>query len=268
MNPQNDKATIYKDEISLYDLWKNIIKRKKLIFSIFIISIISAGIISFMMPKIYRGEVGVRLQPTVSRVQAKELISAKELLEIIGKFDREKIEIIFPQNSDSITRVMMAQISGSNDKFKIIVELSETAHFKDVIKTLLQYLNNVPLIKRAVEQNREQLAKSLEEIDNVVKRSQQDANSFQKMMIREKINLLGFNPVQFNKMLSELEVERITLRQSIQTLAGIEIITEPIISPKPVRPRPMLYMAIAGVSSLIVGVFLAMFLIYLDRIKR
>ncbi len=63
MNPQNDKPTTYEDEINLYDLWKNIMKRKKLIFWIFIISIISAGIISFMMPKIYRGEVAVRIQP-------------------------------------------------------------------------------------------------------------------------------------------------------------------------------------------------------------
>ena len=87
-------------------------------------------------------------------------------------------------------------------------------------------------------------------------------------MIKEKLNPVGFNPVQFNKMLSDLEVEKITLKQSTKNLTGFEIVTNPIIFQKVVRPRPMLYMAIAGVISLILGVFLAMFLIYVENIKR
>jgi uncharacterized protein involved in exopolysaccharide biosynthesis len=51
-------------------------------------------------------------------------------------------------------------------------------------------------------------------------------------------------------------------------LDGLEIITEPTMSPKPIKPRPILYMAIAGVTSLILGLFLVMFLIYLENIKR
>ncbi len=198
----------------------------------------------------------------------KELISTKELFEIIGNFDREKIEAIFPQNFDSIKSVRIKQIPGSTDKFKIIVELTQTTYFQEVIKIFVQYLNNIPLIARAVEQSREQLTKRLEEIDVVMSKSQEDAERFQRMMVKEKLNPIGFNPVQFNRMRSDLEVEKIALKQSIKNLTGFEIVTNPIIFQKPVRPRPMLYMAIAGVISLILGVFLAMFLIYMENIKR
>lgn len=271
MNSANDKNTYSGDEINLYDLWKNIIKRKKLIFWIFIISIISAGIISLVMPKIYRGEVGIRIQikelgSTLG--STKELISPKELFEIIDKFDREKIETIFPQNFDSIKSVRITQIPGSTDKFKIIVELSQTTYFQEVIKIFVQYLNNIPLIARAVEQSREQLTKRLEEIDAVMSKSQEDAERFQRMMVREKLNPIGFNPVQFNKMRSDLEVEKIALKQSIKNLTGFEIITQPTISSKPVKPKPVLYIILAGLISFIAGLFIAVFLNYWERIKE
>ena len=268
MNPQNDKPTIYEqDEIYLQDLWKIIMKRKKIIFWIFITAVISAGIISFTMTKIYRAEVGVRIQPKDSS-STKELISTKELFEIIGKFDEEKIKAIFPQNFDSIKKVKITQIPGSNDKFKITVELSQPANFQDAIKTFMLYLNNIPLIKRVVEESREQLTKRLEEIDVVMAKSQEDADRFEAMMVKEKLNPIGFNPVQFNRMRSELEVEKIALKQAIKNLTGFEIITEPTISLKPVKPRPLLYIILTGLISLIAGIFISAFLNYWERIKN
>lgn len=275
MTLQNSEPAVHEDEINLYDLWNNIMKRKKAILWIFTISIVSTGIISLLMPNIYRGEVGVRIPPKklISaevgiRIQPKELISAKELFGIIGNLDRERIATVFPQYFDSIKSVRLTQIPGSDDKFKIIFELSQKAYFEEVVKIFIQYLNGIPLIARAVEESREILRKRLEEIDIVMSKSKEDAEGFQKMFLKEKLNPVGFNPVQFNRMLSDLEVEKIILNQSIQNLTGFEIVTRPIIFKKPVRPRPILYLAIAGVTSLIVGVFLAMFLIYLEKIKR
>jgi LPS O-antigen subunit length determinant protein (WzzB/FepE family) len=267
VNPQNDRPKIYEDEINLYNLWKRIIKRKKLILWIFIISVISAGIISFIMPNIYRVEVGVRIQPKDSSA-TKELISTKELFEIIGTFDREKIKAIFSQNFHSIKEVKITQIPASNDKFKVTVELTQAAYFQDAIKVFMQYLNNIPLIKRVVEESREQLTKRLEEIDVVMAKSQEDADRFQAMMVKEKLNPIGFNPVQFNRMRSELEVEKIALKQTIKSLTGFEIITQPTISSKPVRPKPVLYIILAGLISLVAGFFIATFLDYLERIKK
>jgi LPS O-antigen subunit length determinant protein (WzzB/FepE family) len=128
-------------------------------------------------------------------------------------------------------------------------------------------LNNIPLIARAVEQSREILTKRLEEIDAVMSKSQEDAERFQRMMVREKLNPIGFNPVQFNKMRSDLEVEKIALKQSIRNLTGFEIVTNPIIFQEPVSPRPMLYLAIAGIFSLFGGLFMVLFMNFLEKVK-
>ncbi len=260
MNSQNEKDTIYEDETNFYDIWKQIAKRKKLISGIFIIFTSLAVIISLTMPKTYRGEVAIKIQP-------KDLISTRELFEIIGQFDPEKIARIFPNNFTSINSVKIIQIPGSTDKFRVSIELIETAYFQDIIKVLVEYLNKTTLIKKAVEQSREQLLKKIEEIDVVMKNSQRDAESFQKMIVREKLNPIGFNPVQFNKMLSDLEIEKIVLRQTMRELTGFEIIAQPTISPKPVKPRPILYMASAGITGIIIGLFLAIFLDHLEKLK-
>ena len=269
MNPQNDKPATYEDETNLYDLWKNIMKRKKLIFWIFITSLVSAGILSFMMPRVYRGEVAVRIQPKdLSSTPPRELISTRELFGIIGGFDREKIQAIFPNDSGSIKEVSIIQIPGSTDKFKINVELTKKASFHEVINTFVLYLNNIPLIAKAVEQSREQLTKKLEEIDVVMSKSQEDAERFQKMMVKEKLNPIGFNPVQFNRMRSDLEVEKIAVKQLIKNLTGFEIVTNPILFQRPVRPRPMLYFTIAGICGIFGGLFVALFMNFLEKVKE
>lgn len=261
MGLENDKKITYEDEIELYDLWRNVVKRKRIIFWIFILSMVSAAIVSFVMPKVYRGEVGVRIQP-------KDLISPKELSEIMGKFDKEKIQLIFPLNFDSIKEAMITPIPGSLDKFKITVELTQTTYFQDVIRTFVQYLNNIPLIKKGIEDSREQLTKRLEEIDVVMAKSQEDGERFQRMMVKEKLNPIGFNPVQFNRMLSDLEVEKISLRQAIKNLTGFEIVTNPILFQKPVSPKPVLYLVITGITSLFAGLLIVLLLKYFEKIRE
>jgi len=80
MNPQEQVPLNYEDEINLYDLWKVIVKRKAIIIGLFFISILSAAVITFNMPKIYRGEaiLSVRVFPP------------KEIVSIVGKMDAEK----------------------------------------------------------------------------------------------------------------------------------------------------------------------------------
>ncbi|MBA3071945.1 MAG: hypothetical protein FP829_07310, partial [Nitrospirae bacterium] len=57
METQNKGTAVYEDEINLYDYWKVIVKRKTLIIGLFLAAVLASGIISFLMPKIYRGEV-------------------------------------------------------------------------------------------------------------------------------------------------------------------------------------------------------------------
>lgn len=61
-NPQ----LIQEDEIDLREYIKVIIKRKKLVLTIFFISVIGVGIVSFLMPKVY--EVSMFIEPPIMAV--------------------------------------------------------------------------------------------------------------------------------------------------------------------------------------------------------
>ncbi len=57
METQNKGTSTYDDEINLYDYWKVIVKRKRLIIGLFLVAVLASAVISLSMPKIYRGEV-------------------------------------------------------------------------------------------------------------------------------------------------------------------------------------------------------------------
>lgn len=262
MNPQNEKNAVYKDEINLYHFWKVIERRKKLILGIFLISVISTAIMSLSMPKIYKGEAFMRI------ALEKEVITAKELNEVLGKIDKEQIAKIFSEQPDSIKKVIINPIPGSSSKFKVAVEIKDIAYFQYFMDRFIEHLNRLPLIKISVEQQKEKLTKRLEEIDSVIEKSQQDSKSFQKMINKGKLNPVGFNPVDFNRALSELKIEKITLQQGIQNLRGVELITLPTIPSRPFKPRPLIDIAIAGLTSLIAGMIIVAILNYLEKMKK
>jgi uncharacterized protein involved in exopolysaccharide biosynthesis len=50
------------------------------------------------------------------------------------------------------------------------------------------------------------------------------------------------------------------LKTEIKLLRGFEIAAEPSIPKKPIRPKIILYVIIAGIASLIIGIFVALVL--------
>jgi len=93
----------YNDEINLYDLWKVIAKRKKLIIGLFIVIVGLTAIGSFLMPDIYRGKAVLFVIPS-------EEITAKEITDLIGKVDREKRLSIMPKSYPNVKDLKLNNI--------------------------------------------------------------------------------------------------------------------------------------------------------------
>ncbi|MEW6070704.1 MAG: Wzz/FepE/Etk N-terminal domain-containing protein, partial [Candidatus Thermoplasmatota archaeon] len=158
---QQEKPAIYEDEINLYDYCKVIVKRKSLIIGLFLVAILASAIISFLMPKIYRGEVVLKL--TTKELTTKELttkeLTTKELLSIIGKPDGERIKTILPKTHNFVSGITLNELKGSADKLQVFIESKNPDRIPDIIAELVEYMNNYPLIKRYVEQEKERLLK-------------------------------------------------------------------------------------------------------------
>ncbi|MDF2953362.1 MAG: Exopolysaccharide export protein/domain GumC/Wzc1 [Thermodesulfobacterium sp.] len=264
MNPQQIPAQ-YEDEINLYDLWKVIVKRKKLIIGLFVIAILASAIISLLMPKIYRGEAVLKL-PTKEP-------QASELINIIGKIDtKEDIKRIFPNTAHLITDVKLKEIKVSRnqvskDKFLLIIEAKDKNILTHAFTEFITYLNNLPFIKRSVEEERQRLLIQLEEIDKLIAKLTKNIKTYKKLFETGKITLVGFNPIELEKSILDLKVRKIAIKQALNRLKGVEMLEEPRISENPVKPKIMLNIAIAGISSLFVGIFLAFFIESITKMK-
>ena len=260
MNTQNKENLIYKDEINLYDYWKVVVKRKKLIIGLFLISVVVAAIISLLMPKIYRGEA-------TFKITAKEIITAKEMVSIIGNLDKEKLKQVLPKTYNLVNSIKLNALRDSVDKFQLIIEAKRVDDIPIAISEFVEYIDNSPLIKRFVEQYKEMLLKQTEELSKVIESSKELVKAYDNLIKTGRLIPVGFNPVDLNKRISDIKIEKLQVEQSLRRLKGIEMGAQPYISSKPVKPKIEFNIALAGVFGLFAGIFLAFFMEYLEKNK-
>lgn len=246
MNPQEQ----YEDEINLYDIWKVILKRKGLIIGLFLVSILSAAVITFNMPKVYRGDVTLKVTTGTT-------LTAKEIGGIVGKIDKEKMALIFQKTSQSITDVKMNPLKDSADKLQVAIDSKKADEIPDALSELVEYLKSNPLMKRALDQERKRLLKQSEELSKTIDSSDELVKTYRKLLDAGKLIPIGFNPIELNKRVSDLKIEKLNLDQSLENLKGIETAGQLYVSKKPVKPKKVLNITLAGVIGLFAGILIA-----------
>ena len=249
------------DEINLYDYWKVIVKRKRLIIGLFVIAILASAIISFLTSKIYRGEVILKLP--AKELTSKELTS-KELFSVIGKIDAEKI---LPTTHHLVSDVKLNVLKDSTDKLRLVIEAKNTDALSQAAAEFVAYLNGIPLIKRFVEEERKRLLMQSEEIDKVIKGSDGLTRTYKKLLESGRLIPVGFNPIELEKRVSDLKIERLVIEQGIKRLKGVEMISSLNIPKNPVKPRIKKNIALASTISLFIGIFLAFFMEYIEKMR-
>jgi len=250
------EMNVREDEINLYDYWKVIVKRKSLIIGLFLVAVLASAIISFLTSKIYRGEV-------ILKLPAKELTS-KELFSVIGKIDAEKI---LPTTHHLVSDVKLNVLKDSTDKLRLVIEAKNTDALSQAAAEFVAYLNGIPLIKRFVEEERKRLLMQSEEIDKVIKGSDGLTRTYKKLLESGRLIPVGFNPIELEKRVSDLKIERLVIEQGIKRLKGVEMISSLNIPKDPVKPRIKKNIALASITSLFAGIFLAFFMEYIEKVR-
>lgn len=88
-------------------------------------------------------------------------------------------------------------------------------------------------------------------------------NKFAKMGIQLKDKDIELNDVETEILSALQKVEDLKFKQEM--VEGIRIIQKPTTNPHPVKPRKALNVAIAGITSLFLGIFLALFIEYIQK---
>lgn len=253
----------YAEEINLYDLWKVIVKRAKLIIGLFIISVASATVISFLMPKIYQGNAVLLVQPAAN-------ITAKEITDIIGIIDEDKRHKMLSKTLDSVMGVKLSAIKESKDKIDVSIEAIEISAIQPALSEIINYVNNIELVKSNVEDERERLLFRSVELSSVVKESKGLLQAYDELLKVGKLVPVGFNPIELNKRISDIKAEKLVAEQTLKRLngSGIEIAKQIDIKSYPVKPSKRTIVSLTGVASILMSIFLAFFLEFVDKVRN
>ncbi len=250
------------DEIGLYDLWQIIAKRKKLIVGLFLVCVISTAIISLVMPKIYRGEVVLAVEPAAN-------IPAKDIVDFVGNIDAEKKAKLMPHTYSLIDDIRLNAFRDSKDKISVMIDAKDSKDIQPALSEIIEYINTINLVKMNVKEEQEKLLKRSAELTTVIAASSELLDTYRKLLAGGKLTPVGFNPVELNKRISDIKLEKLGVEQAIQRIkGGIEIANQLYIMDKPVKPKKKMIVVLSGITSLFISIFLAFFLEYLEYLEK
>ena len=268
MEKQNEE---YDDEINLYDLWKVIAKRKMFIIGLFIVIVGLTAIYSFMMPNIYRGEAALSI------LFDPNLISPEEITNMIGNIDRPKRSKMVPKSYSNVESIKLNPIKKSTrDKDKTENKLAVTIDAKKIdvipgaLSEVIGYLNNMDIVKNAMMRNKETLVMQKAELADLIKNSPDLKATYYKLIEAGKLTTTQFDPIDIEKKIIDIKISLLSIDQQILRLnnnIGFEIALQPYISDKPVSPKILRNVILAGMISLLLGIFLALFIEYIGNVK-
>jgi hypothetical protein len=253
----------YNDEINLYDFWKVIAKRKILIIGLFTVIVASTAIGSFLMPNIYRGEAVFLV------LMNSEVITAKEIIYLIGNVDREKRLSIAPKSYLSIKCIKFKAIRDSKNKLVVTIDAKKVDDIPRALSEVVDYLNNIDIIKSTVSREKAILLKQSAELSDLIKSAPDLLVTYHKLFRAGKLSTMGFNPIDINKKIGEIKVELLAVEQQLLRLnnGGIDIVAQPYISSNRVSPKILLNVVVAGIISLLLGVLFAFLKESREKIK-
>ncbi|MDD3656689.1 MAG: Wzz/FepE/Etk N-terminal domain-containing protein [Atribacterota bacterium] len=258
------------EEIDLREYIKVLIKRKWLILTIFLLLVITAGIVSYLvLLPIYESSVTFKIAQINDELLfdtndiENKVKSDHVLQKVIDNLQldvtlRELASIIKIDNINESGYVRLASESTSPETARDIV-LSTVNQFVGLNQTF--YQTKIDLLKKEKQSLESQMTLEREKIEEA-ERLRLDIINSEGLSLTEKqiqINLLLNYSTQIRENYNLLANQYYTLENQILNSNNFEIINYPSVPQSPIKPNKKLNLAIAGVLGLFLGVFIAFF---------
>ena len=286
MNTKLESEIIAEDEINLYDYWKVLVKRRKILIGIFLVPLVIASAISLSLPRYYRGESEISI-PALPASNIPSVITAPNIVRLIGNIDDSQKVQIFTNNSGAIKSVSASLPKKSTDKVNIIVDAKTADIIPQAFKDIHSYISMLPEIKGEIariqaetdlktERIMEETDFKIKKLIEVRKANLIFLNDMSDMIKKRKLPFININPADLVRKDGDLSLEIINLQQAktdmmkkkelnVKVTAGI---LGPLsITKQPSNSRIKQIIMITGLLSLFTGIFVVFFLEYIDRMK-
>ncbi len=215
-----EEKYLEEDEIDLMDYIKVILKRKTFILALFLTAVITAGIFSFLLPKVYKIEVVLKVGQVVgSQIESPAQLVEKISRGVYGEYPKLKAD------NPKRTRLVL-----------IATETSKIQEAKDVLNKIIDLI-----LKEHEKKFTEKFAVLEEEI----------------VKTEEELKFLKSSKTYTGEGIAQLQTQLSNKKIALINSEMTEVIKAPTVSKEPLAPKPLLNMAIAGILGLFLGIFLA-----------
>jgi hypothetical protein len=286
MNTKLESEIIAEDEINLYDYWKVFVKRKKILIGIFLVPLVIASAISLSLPRYYRGESEISV-PVLPAPDIPSVITAPNIVRLIGNIDDSQIVKIFTNNPGAIKSALISLPKKSIDKVNIIVDAKTADILPQAFKDIHSYISMLPGIKEEIAQIQAETDLKTErimgetdfKIKNCIEAKKVNLillNDMLDMIKKRKLPFIYTNPADLVKKDGDLSLEIINLQQAktdmmkkkeLNVIVNAGILGPLSITKQPSDSRIKQIIMITGLLSLFAGIFVVFFLEYIDRMK-
>lgn len=251
------------DDIRFYELWQIILKRKVLIFGLFLFAVILSATYSYLSPNIFRGYA-------IFNIITSELpdpISPREIANSLGKVDYEKRISIFPKTYFWVKEVQIRPIKDSKDKMIVTIDSKKMDKIPQALSEVLDYLNNLEFVRLHTRQKKEILQIKLDELSGLLESAPDYLKTYRKLLEAGKLSTFGFD---LNKRIIETKTEVLQTEQKILKLnkGSLEVAVQPYVASKSVSPKTIKNIASAAILGLLLGIVLSFLLEYVGRVKN
>jgi len=253
------------DEIDLKELIKTILRYKKIIFTITAIITLLATIYAFVKTPVYEIEANFQMGYTINDNAKNYFIAPYEEIAYIETKYPEKKKEPFPKVKVNLKKntkdILHISIQDHSNKLAIKTyqdilkdlnkrETNQITHYKKFINSQLNVLKNS---KKSIENN----IKTLKQTLASVKDSKIYDTTIQA--IKDYTQKIEEIDLQINEYLNKLSPTNIKLSSQVGSIISQE---------DPIKPKKILIIIVAFITSLILSIFLVFFLEFIKSFKE
>lgn len=241
----------HEDEIDLYELLLVLKKRLKLIIAVFVLGVVVAAVVSFLMPNIYQARTTMLVDSSLTQAFLNNL----QQYQFKGE---NKFSFIIPfQANQQVNNMGLAILNSLEFKKKVLNRIKAIYGNTEEIQNLERSLGNKKsLFESKVDRETQAIVVLSEHKDKKL------AEDILKAAVEEFEKELDKVSQNYQKMFGQ-GYEKLD-KNSIFILNVVE---QPTSLEKPVKPKRKLIIAVSGVTFLILGVFSAFVVEWWSRVK-
>ncbi|RLJ70427.1 subunit length determinant protein [Hydrogenivirga caldilitoris] len=247
----------YEEEIDLYELWLRLKKRWKVVAGTVLLFLVASLVYLFVAKPVYESSAVIKI--------------GYDPVFLINPEEPKFLPILTPQEFSHLISSINLDVKGLKNieaqpetKSPSTVIINISAYDPEVIepafRKLMARIENNPMVKDKIYSVKSILQTRKKKLLEAL----QELYTYKKELNQKDIDKLA----EVSTRIAMLEREFDDIRILLSNIRAFEVISEPRTPTQPSKPKKLLILAVSFVSSLFLGIFLALFLEWLEEARK